>query len=117
SAITASAPGVTSGTVSFNAMATEPTSIMFATHVKPILDANCISCHKIGGAAAFSPLTDYSVVRYGMAGQSNRAYVIPGDAAASLLVEKISATGTMYAMLGGDAATQDANLKTITSWI
>jgi len=42
---------------------TDPSIITYTKDVKSIIDANCIGCHKIGGAASFRPLTTYTEVK------------------------------------------------------
>ena len=38
-------------------------TITYDTHVKAIIDNNCISCHAAGGVASFRPLTNYMEVK------------------------------------------------------
>lgn len=38
-------------------------TITYTTHVKTIIDANCVSCHNPEGDAYFTPLTTYEEVR------------------------------------------------------
>jgi len=42
---------------------TDPSIITYTKDVKSIIDANCIGCHKSGGAASFRPLTTYAEVK------------------------------------------------------
>lgn len=114
--VTATASGAT-GSVTFSAMGTAPTAVMFSTHVKPILDANCVSCHQTGGSAPFTPLTTYAEVRFGGSVSGGAPLVLVGDVAASVLLQKTLPTGSMYASLGADATARDANAKTLTDWI
>ncbi|MBA2322161.1 MAG: Ig-like domain-containing protein [Deltaproteobacteria bacterium] len=116
-AVTVSAPGVARSPIKFTALANAPTSVMFATHVKPILDANCVGCHQAGGAAPGTPLTSYALVRYGKSSAGDAALVVPGSPESSVLAQKVQATGSMYASLGPDVATRNANAKTISDWI
>ena len=37
--------------------------VNYTEHVKPIIDANCVSCHSAGGASSFRPLTNYEEVK------------------------------------------------------
>jgi len=37
--------------------------VTYNKDVKPIIDANCISCHSPGGSASFQPLTGYNQVK------------------------------------------------------
>jgi adhesin/invasin len=114
--VTASASGVRES-VTFSAIANTPTAVMYSTHVKPIIEASCVGCHQAGGAALFTPLTSFAVVRYGVSSTGGAPLVVAGDAAASVLMQKLQPTATMYASLGADAATREANAKTINDWI
>ncbi|MDQ0592751.1 mono/diheme cytochrome c family protein [Chryseobacterium ginsenosidimutans] len=40
-----------------------PEQVTYTKDVKPIIDANCISCHAPGGAASFQPWTSYDQVK------------------------------------------------------
>ena len=59
----------------------------FAAGVKPILDASCVMCH-----GADNPKAGLSLVGYAslMAGSANGPVVVPGDAAASRLVQLVT---------------------------
>jgi uncharacterized membrane protein len=37
--------------------------VTYNKDVKPVIDANCISCHSAGGAASFQPWTSYNQVK------------------------------------------------------
>ncbi|NDI99440.1 cytochrome c [Flavobacterium sp. LaA7.5] len=37
--------------------------ITYDTHIKSIIDNNCISCHGAGGVSSFRPLTNYMEVK------------------------------------------------------
>jgi len=37
--------------------------VNYTQNVKPIIDANCISCHSPGGSASFQPWTSYTQVK------------------------------------------------------
>jgi hypothetical protein len=109
--VTASAAGVSP--VSFNETARVLT---YKDDVAPILTA-CTGCHLPGGAASFTPLTNYTEVRFGVSFYSSAALVVPGSPSTSVLAQKTASTGTMYTYLGADTATRDANAKTISDWI
>jgi hypothetical protein len=110
--VTASATGLTS--VTFNETARW---VDFETDVQPILVARCVSCHMPGGPASFTPLTNFTQVRYGVSFFSSAPLVVPNTPGSSLLVQKTLSTGSMYNNLGPDTATRDANAKTISDWI
>ena len=38
-------------------------TVTYDTHIKSIIDNNCISCHAPGGASSFRPLTNYMQVK------------------------------------------------------
>lgn len=40
-----------------------PVMITYNTHVKQIINANCVSCHAPGATASFRPLTNYMEVK------------------------------------------------------
>jgi hypothetical protein len=40
-----------------------PTIVKYTADVKPIIENNCITCHKTGGAANFLPLNSYNAVK------------------------------------------------------
>ncbi|MBW8360836.1 MAG: cytochrome c [Kaistella sp.] len=40
-----------------------PVTVKFTQDIKPIIDNNCTVCHSPNGAAAFFPLTDYTLVK------------------------------------------------------
>lgn len=43
---------------------TDPTTaVTYSKNVKPIIDANCVSCHSSGGSASFRPLTTFAQVK------------------------------------------------------
>ncbi|WP_228456997.1 c-type cytochrome [Chryseobacterium sp. LAM-KRS1] len=37
--------------------------VKFTADIKPIIDANCISCHSANGPGSFQPLTNYNQVK------------------------------------------------------
>lgn len=37
--------------------------VTFNSHVKQIIESNCISCHSLGNSADFRPFTNYSLVK------------------------------------------------------
>ena len=70
--------------------------LAYVPDVKPILDADCLSCH-----SARNPRGNYSVATYAevMTGQR------PGDASSSLVTD-CSPGGSMYGYFRGDATTK-----------
>jgi len=85
--------------------------IMFERHVRPIFKANCFHCH--GEESELEGKLDLRLVRTMMAGGDSGAAITPGNAAESLLVEKI-ASGDMPP--GKKKLTAD-QLAVIRRWI
>lgn len=67
-------------------------SVSFADHIRPMLDANCVVCHD-GQSAASAGLdltrSQADLLTLSSAQVAGRKLVVPGDAAASYLFEKI----------------------------
>jgi len=57
-----------------------PTIVKYTADVKPIVDANCISCHNSGGAASFLPLTNYTQLKNNIDNVIDRIQRANGDA-------------------------------------
>jgi hypothetical protein len=74
-----------------------PTTISFATTIKPMIDANCISCHGTGGTAP--AMTNYSEI-------SNNATAISG-----------TLKGTPQLMPLGGPALADSLINKFDCWI
>jgi hypothetical protein len=74
--------------------------LAYVQDVKPILDRDCLSCHRSNGRGEGDRAGGYSVSTYAdvMVGQT------PGDAASSLVVT-CAPGGSMYRYLSGDAQT------------
>lgn len=47
----------------YGAVACDTAAISYATDIRPILDANCISCHAPGGEQEISPLLTYDDIK------------------------------------------------------
>lgn len=47
----------------YGTVACDTTAISYATDIRPILDANCISCHAPGGEQEISPLLTYDDIK------------------------------------------------------
>jgi cytochrome c553 len=84
-------------------------AVSFAKDVLPIFQTSCVGCHGSGGRAGLD-LSSYASV---MAGSSNGAVVIAGDANNSLLVGKVS-SGMMPK--GGSKLSND-QIQKIKEWI
>jgi mono/diheme cytochrome c family protein len=107
----------TATTTSTTSTTTAPTTttggvaISFARDVAPILQANCTQCHgTLGGWAA----TDFeSVMTDGDSGSA----VVPGDAAASVLAQKVTATQTSGSAMPPGSSLSAEDIATIVDWI
>ncbi|GAA5100754.1 hypothetical protein GCM10023210_39570 [Chryseobacterium ginsengisoli] len=53
--------------------------VTYTKDVKPIIDANCISCHSPGGPASFQPWTSYNQVKNNIDNIINRIGRPNGD--------------------------------------
>ncbi|MBT2620776.1 MULTISPECIES: c-type cytochrome [Chryseobacterium] len=53
--------------------------VKYTTDIKPIIDANCISCHSVNGPAAYKPFTNYDLVKASIDDMLNRIQRPLGD--------------------------------------
>ena len=93
----------------------------YTSDIKPILDANCVSCHKPGGIASNSPLTTYEEVVNGVASENackgtGMQYVVKGNPNQSLLYLKITNPPCGAKMPQGSSLSQ-GEIDTIRRWI
>jgi hypothetical protein len=79
--------------------------LAYVQDIKPILDRDCLSCHRNDGRGEGDRAGGYSVSTYAevLAGQT------PGDAKSSL-VRTCAPGGSMYPYLSGDAQTSSTEL-------
>jgi len=85
----------------------------FVEEVAPILQANCIVCHGAGGGEAGLDLSSRDGL---LAGGASGPAVVEGNAAGSLLVQRISAADPGQRMPpGGQLAA--GQISTIRDWI
>ena len=96
--------------------------LTYTTDIQPLMVKQlCTVCHVAGGPAAFTPLTTYMQVRFGVTALTQPAgtpILIPGNAAGSVIIQKLTPPlGTMYVNLGPDDPTRLANLQIFTTWI
>jgi hypothetical protein len=84
-------PGVPFGP---SAIGVQP--LAYVPDIKPILDSDCLSCHRTRNARG-----DYSVMTYNDVMRGQRV----GDASSSLVVD-CSPGGSMYRYFSGDATTK-----------
>ncbi len=85
-------------------------SVSFTKDVQPILEQACTSCHVTGRPVGSLDLTSYEGV---MAGGTSGPSVIPGDPAASLLIQLIE-NGRMP--MTGNKLSSD-QMKTLRDWV
>ena len=75
---------------------------LYATEVKPIMDAHCITCHAPGGSKSFIPLDTYSDLK----------------ANSATLIASVNRDGSVPNMpAGGAAKLSDCDIQTIQAWV
>ncbi len=93
-------------------------SLTYQTNIKPILEANCVSCHVAGGAGYEKSglrLDSYDGL---MKGTKFGAVVVPGSSVGSTLYRLVSGQADpSIRMPHGTAALPDADIATIAAWI
>lgn len=101
-----------------NAMPVPPAAageLQFSTHVAPILAANCTGCHGQNNPRAEFGLNTFARL---MRGGESGAVVTPGNAASSLLVQKIKGTAAEgQRMPLGQAPLPAEQIAAIEKWI
>ena len=105
-------PPASGGTPTPGAQSSTPSSSpSFAADVMPILQAKCVLCHgSLGGWNA----TSYTSV---MTSGDHTPVVIPGDAANSLLAQKLLGTQTMGGIMPPSGKLSDSEIQIIINWI
>ena len=83
----------------------------YNTHIQPIFDNNCTSCHMYGNASGGLTLTSYSGV---MTNSNSGASVVPEDHANSYLWQRVN-NGSMPPQNNPDLNADQINL--IAQWI
>jgi cytochrome c553 len=90
----------------------------YQANIKPILDANCVSCHVPGGAGYDKSglrLDSYDAM---MKGTKFGAVVVPGSSVSSTLYRLVAGQADpSIRMPHGQAALPDADVATIAAWI
>lgn len=87
--------------------------ISFEKEVAPILAAKCMNCHNEDRSAGGLKLDNFAGME---AGGENGALLVPGNAANSQLVRRLTATGNAR-MPRNAAALSTAEINTIGSWV
>jgi mono/diheme cytochrome c family protein len=86
-------------------------TLSFTSSVLPIFQANCSSCH--GSMGGWNASTYNEVMTTG----AHAPVVIPGDAANSLLVQKLLGTQTVGFFMPPTGKLSDAQIQIIIAWI
>jgi len=93
-------------------------ALTYQTNIKPILDANCVSCHVPGGAGYEKSglrLDSHEAI---MKGTRFGAVVVPGSSVSSTLYRLVSGQADpSIRMPHGQASLPDADVATIAAWI
>lgn len=91
-------------------------SISFDRDVLPIFRRSCFGCHQNGKRQGDYRMTEFAALLAG--GESGQPAIVPGDPAASYLLEQITPQDGHAAMPQAPAAPlSTAEIKTIRSWI
>lgn len=103
------------------------TTVSYATQIQPIFTNNCAGCHSVNGIADLRGIALRLTTEESFGGLVNQSsvqddsftLVIPGDAATSLLVEKIESNnptvGARMPLFG--PALKQAEVDLIKNWI
>lgn len=88
----------------------------FARDVRPILEARCFECHGVDKAKAGLRLDARELAFAGSYGGETKV-IVPGDAAKSLLVQRLVTTNEDERMPAGGAPLSPAQIDTLRRWI
>jgi mono/diheme cytochrome c family protein len=93
-------------------------TLTYQANIKPVLDANCVSCHTPGGAGFDKSglrLDSYDAM---MKGTKFGAVVVPGSSVSSTLYRLVSGQADpSIRMPHGQSALPDTDVATIAAWI
>jgi hypothetical protein len=93
-------------------------TLTYQANIKPILDANCVSCHTPGSAGFDKSglrLDSYDAM---MKGTKFGAVVVPGSSVSSTLYRLVSGQADpSIRMPHGQSALPDTDVATIAAWI
>jgi cytochrome c553 len=93
-------------------------AVTYQADVKPIIDANCVSCHVPGGAGYEKSGLRLDSHESLMKGTKFGAVVIPGSSVGSTLYRLVSGQADpSIRMPHGTAGLPDADVATIAAWI
>jgi len=93
-------------------------AVTYQANVKPIIDANCVSCHVPGGAGYEKSGLRMDSREALLKGTKFGAVVVPGSSVSSTLYRLVSGQADpSIRMPHGQAALPDADVATIAAWI
>ena len=93
-------------------------ALTYQADVKPIIDANCVSCHVPGGSGYEKSGLRMDSHEALLKGTRFGAVVVPGSSVSSTLYRLVSGQADpSIRMPHGSAALPDADVATIAAWI
>jgi len=93
-------------------------AVTYQANVKPIIDANCVSCHVPGGAGYEKTGLRMDSYEALLKGTKFGAVVIPGSSVSSTLYRLVSGQADpSIRMPHGSAGLPDSDVATIAAWI
>ena len=93
-------------------------ALTYQANIKPILEANCVSCHVPGGAGYEKSGLRLDSHEALMKGTQFGPVVVPGSSVSSTLYRLVSGQADpSIRMPHGQAALPDADVATIAAWI
>jgi len=93
-------------------------ALTYQASIKPILDANCVSCHVPGGAGYEKSGLRLDSHEALMKGTKFGPVVVPGSSVSSTLYRLVSGQADpSIRMPHGQASLPDADVATIAAWI
>jgi hypothetical protein len=93
---------------------TGPQAVSYADDVRPILQANCVSCHSPGSFSGELDLSSHAAL---MQGGRSGDVVVAGSSSTSLLVDKISSNAVGFRMPPFDPGLTQSDISIIEEWI
>jgi cytochrome c553 len=93
-------------------------AVTYQANIKPIIDANCVSCHVPGGAGYEKSGLRMDSREALLKGTKFGAVVVPGSSVSSTLYRLVSGQADpSIRMPHGQAALPDADVAAIAAWI
>jgi hypothetical protein len=95
-----------------------PEKVTFNRHIRPILSNNCFQCHGPDQNTLKAGLR-FDIREQAISARGDSAAIVPGDSAASLLVQRINAhdTGDLMPPPKSEKALTDRDRALLTKWI